>query len=577
MRLTVLICTHNRAELLGRVLASLNAATRPGNWQVRILVGANDCSDDTVASLQRYQQDAGVHGWLPLEWFEEPIPCKSHALNHAIRLLSDGAVALVDDDHRVDRDYLVHICQTLQTYPEATLFCGRILPDWDGSEPVWVHDTGPYRIYPLPIPCFDLGMAPRLVTVEHGPLPGGGNLFLRTGVFGRIGGFSTDLGPRRHNLCGGEDSEFVLTALQQGERLQYVPEVLQYHYVDTQRFKLGYLIRKGYQRSRSAARVNHQDRQVPRYIWRKLAEHAAHSVFSLSWPRTRFYLMRTAATLGELQGMREKARCLRAQQPTQGALMDPSHVPHTTRTLTFPQGRIRMPLKSAIKQTLRSLGYKIEKIDPLEESIPADYNHSPFLPRIYRGALDRYLYFKDMVDKVQKVEGDIVECGVSIGHGALLFTLFSDYIGTPRTYYGFDSFEGFPEPVAKDETTPIKGKGFWANPPDTVLKVLQDGRLGEEIIRERIRLIKGWFDQTLPEYQGRIALLHLDCDLYESYKLSLETLYDKVQPGGVIMFDEYGDTRWPGATKAIDEFFHDRPEAVQQHPKCTWKYHVVKQ
>jgi hypothetical protein len=236
-----------------------------------------------------------------------------------------------------------------------------------------------------------------------------------------------------------------------------------------------------------------------------------------------------------------------------------------------------MSFKSIVKRSLRQLGYKIEKIDPLEESIPADYNHSPFLPRVYRGALDRYLYFKDMVEKVRDVDGDIVECGVSLGHGALLFTLFSDYVGRPRTYFGFDSFEGFPDPVEKDEITPIKGKGFWANPPDAVLRVLHDGRLGDELIRERIRLVKGWFDQTLPRFEGRIALLHLDCDLYESYKLSLETLYDKVQPGGVIMFDEYGDTRWPGASKAIDAFFSDKPERVQPHSKCTWKYHVVKQ
>jgi len=233
-------------------------------------------------------------------------------------------------------------------------------------------------------------------------------------------------------------------------------------------------------------------------------------------------------------------------------------------------------IKSAIKQALRSVGYKIEKIDPLEESIPADYNHSPFLPRIYRGALDRYLYFKDMVESVRQVEGDIVECGVSIGHGALLFSLFGEYVGVNRTYYGFDSFEGFPDPVAKDESTPIKGRGFWANPPDTVLKVLRDGRLSEETIRDRIRLVKGWFDQTLPQYEGRIALLHLDCDLYESYKLALEQLYDKVQPGGIIMFDEYHDDRWPGATKAIDEFFADKPESVVPHPHCRWKYHVRK-
>lgn len=236
-----------------------------------------------------------------------------------------------------------------------------------------------------------------------------------------------------------------------------------------------------------------------------------------------------------------------------------------------------MPFKSILKRSLRALGYKIERVDSLEESIPSDYNHSPFLPRIYRGALDRYLYFKDMLEKVQMVEGDIVECGVSIGHGALLFTLFSDYIGRPRTYYGFDSFEGFPDPVEKDEATPIKGKGFWASPPDTVLKVLRDGRLSDEVIRERIHLVKGWFEKTLPKYEGRIALLHLDCDLYESYKLSLETFYDKVQPGGVIMFDEYDDKRWPGARKAIDEFFHDKPEKPQAHHKCSWKYFLIKQ
>ncbi len=68
-----------------------------------------------------------------------------------------------------------------------------------------------------------------------------------------------------------------------------------------------------------------------------------------------------------------------------------------------------MTLKNLVKWSLGKLGYTIEKIDPLVESIPADYNHSPFLPRVYRGALDRYLYFKDMVERVQAVDGDIVE------------------------------------------------------------------------------------------------------------------------------------------------------------------------
>jgi hypothetical protein len=232
--------------------------------------------------------------------------------------------------------------------------------------------------------------------------------------------------------------------------------------------------------------------------------------------------------------------------------------------------------KQFIKQIAHRAGYRVERRDRLAESIPAAYNHSPFLPRLYRGSLDRLMYFRDQVESVAQIPGDIVECGVSIGHGALIFLLLSEYVGVPRTYYGFDSFEGFPEPVAKDEQTPIEGPGFWANPPEAVMKVLRDGRVPEDWIRERVRLVKGWFQDTLPKYNGKIALLHLDCDLYESYRFSLETLYDKVEHGGVIMFDEYEDKRWPGATKAINEFFARKPERVQPHHKCHWKYFVRK-
>ena len=42
------------------------------------------------------------------------------------------------------------------------------------------------------------------------------------------------------------------------------------------------------------------------------------------------------------------------------------------------------------------------------------------------------------------------------------------------------------------------------------------------------------------------------------------------------MFDEYHDGRWPGATKAIDEFFVDKPENIVPHAKCHWKYYVEK-
>jgi GT2 family glycosyltransferase len=324
--LTILICTHNRAALLAKTLTSLNAAARPQDWAVDILVAANACSDTTHAFLDDYSRHAAVRGWLPLNWFAETTPGKSHALNSALPRLTGDLAAFVDDDHRVDAGYLEAVCAAAQAYPQAGLFCGRILPDWDGSEPPWVHDKGPYRIYPLPVPRFDLGDAPLEVTPELA-IPGGGNLFLRTDWLGRVGLFSTDLGPTGHDLGGSEDMEWVLRALQLGAHLQYVPDVIQYHHVDTRRLTLPYIIKKAYKRTASTVLLDPklQGCKPPRYLYRKLAGHIVAALTSVGQAKRRFFLVRTAATLGEFAGYRQRGkRCppvhaALAQQPDRHA------------------------------------------------------------------------------------------------------------------------------------------------------------------------------------------------------------------------------------------------------------------
>lgn len=301
--LTILICTHNRVDLLERALASINAAKRP-TMPVQILVAANACTDDTRARMQAYQARQAEHDWLPLTLIDVPTPGKSHALNRAIPEIDTELTAFVDDDHRVDENYLAAIEQAAQTWPDTGIYCGRILPDWDGSEPAWVHDEGPYRIYPLPVPRYDQGNKPKGITSETGPIPGGGNLVVRRRVFELAGQFSTELGPHGHDLGGGEDSEYVLRTLARGERCQYTPDIVQHHFVDTERLQLDYLLKKSYQRTRSTARI-HGSGSVPLYMWRKLAAYGFHSVFSLSWAKRRFYWVRTAAALGEIQGRRE--------------------------------------------------------------------------------------------------------------------------------------------------------------------------------------------------------------------------------------------------------------------------------
>lgn len=304
--LTVLICTHNRVELLSRVIASLNAARRPKAVRVHLFVVANACTDGTHDLLTAYSERQASAGTLPLEWVAEPTPGKSHALNRALPMLGDAVVAFVDDDHRVDVGYLEGVADAAGTWPDAGLICGRILPDWDGTEPPWVHDDGPYRIYPLPVPRYDPGSEPMRVDLDGG-LPGGGNLVVRLDVIRTTGPFRTELGPTGHDLGGSEDVEWIRRAMRNGAVLRYAPGIVQYHYVDGERLTLPYLLRKGFHRSRSVMRVRHTEGGVPLYMWRKVASYAVRSGLALNAQARRFYLVRLASSLGEMSGMREAA------------------------------------------------------------------------------------------------------------------------------------------------------------------------------------------------------------------------------------------------------------------------------
>lgn len=237
-------------------------------------------------------------------------------------------------------------------------------------------------------------------------------------------------------------------------------------------------------------------------------------------------------------------------------------------------------LNLAIKRAFSMVGLTIERRDRLAEQIDGTYLRSPYLPPIYRQSFGRLLYFREMFERSRDVPGDLVECGVSIGTGLLNWALFCELAKVDRTIYGFDSFEGFPASIEADRKKNgafETGAGDYASPPELVLKVLEQGRVSPQFVQNKVRLVRGFFDATLPSYAGSIALLHLDCDLHDSYVTCLEQLYSRVTPGGIIMFDEYEDDAFPGARVAIDRFLADKPEKPIRYEAYGYiKYHIVK-
>jgi GT2 family glycosyltransferase len=302
MKLTIAICTHNRSALLSKTLESLNKVIIPAEANIAILVIANACSDDTMECIQTYQRQQYSKHLLPIEITEEPKAGKSYGLNKALTLISSGWICFIDDDHRVDENYFKSVIDAIARYPDTTLFCGRIIPDWTGDEPAWVHEKGKYKITPFPVPYFDLGDNSLMLSGKNG-IPGGGNLIVEKKVFERICSFSEALGPVGHNLMGSEDSDFVLRALEAGQRLEYIPDIVQYHYVDSSRFKLSYLVLKSFQRNRSITLTLHTERiRVPNYLWLKLVQYIAGVLFSFNANKIRFNLTKAAGIFGQIVG-----------------------------------------------------------------------------------------------------------------------------------------------------------------------------------------------------------------------------------------------------------------------------------
>ena len=129
-----------------------------------------------------------------------------------------------------------------------------------------------------------------------------------------------------------------------------------------------------------------------------------------------------------------------------------------------------------------------------------------------------YLDNLELARRVANVDGSIVECGVWRGG---MMAGIADVLGADRSYYLYDSFEGLPAPTAIDGERATTYQESTDDPLyyDNCRASEDDARAAmARSAATQYRLLKGWFDQTLPNSPPAepIALLRLDGDWYES-------------------------------------------------------------
>lgn len=180
-------------------------------------------------------------------------------------------------------------------------------------------------------------------------------------------------------------------------------------------------------------------------------------------------------------------------------------------------------------------------------------------------------------------EFGVGRCRSLISIASLMHFYRSIYSYPPHTcavsIYGFDSFQGFPEPTHVDRSSvrdfPIKGE--WSTSPSG--KYEYSVEFASDILKnslhpdsyELVTLVPGFFQSSLPSFfeslsnkstvSPKVGILHLDGDLYSSVKFPLEFMSKYIVCGGLIVFDDFildatpSSDAWPGARLAFDEFY----------------------
>ncbi|HEY3083509.1 MAG TPA: TylF/MycF/NovP-related O-methyltransferase [Chloroflexota bacterium] len=213
----------------------------------------------------------------------------------------------------------------------------------------------------------------------------------------------------------------------------------------------------------------------------------------------------------------------------------------------------------------RSLGTNVDKLRNFAKYVP-------------RQTLSLFLAKHEIFQRVLRVHGAIVECGVFLGGGLMTWAQLSaiyEPINHGRRVVGFDTFAGFPGLDGQDQGD----SPAYATAGGLATDACADVRESVELFDlnrplghvPRVELVVGDALETIPRYLEEnqhlvVAMLYLDFDLYAPTKLAIETFRPRMPRGAVLAFDELGQAAWPGETLAALETVGLRDLRLERSP-----------
>lgn len=237
MKLSVLICTRNRAKSLEATLQRFFEQQFSGDYDYEVIIIDNNSTDDTRQIIERC---AAAHPGR-VRYLLESRRGLSYARNTAIAAAQGDYIVFTDDDVLVDEHWLNEIYREFASDTNLCLLGGRVLPARESLQKVAFQPSNERQSFEFP---------------DSGSFAMGANMAFRREVFGRVGVFDVRLGAGRF-FAGADEADFFYRALKVGYRMLYAPNVLVYHDHDRVSVEQACRLEYGYGKGCSAYLLKH--------------------------------------------------------------------------------------------------------------------------------------------------------------------------------------------------------------------------------------------------------------------------------------------------------------------------------
>ncbi|MFM1851970.1 MAG: hypothetical protein RIS54_1654 [Verrucomicrobiota bacterium] len=235
-RVTVAICTYNRAAYLRQTLAGIARQDYPAD-RLEVLVIDNNSSDNTADVVAEFA--AGPHA--PRRVLENAQGL-DHARNRGIAEATGDYLILADDDILMEPDWVRQLIAPFRADSTGRIGCigGEVIPVFPDGLPNWIKEWH----------------APLAFRPDAGPVSGrdspmGANLTFPKKVFARVGVFATGLDRKGASLFGGGDGEMVRRIRAAGLEVWFAPAAKVLHQMPASRTTFRYAACHAFDSARS--------------------------------------------------------------------------------------------------------------------------------------------------------------------------------------------------------------------------------------------------------------------------------------------------------------------------------------